>query len=66
MADLIIGIVGDILGHIAVKDLKGSDVGSTDRTGCTDSAQFVILLPQIGFDKFGCSRESQNRDIPPL
>ena len=36
MADLIIGIVGDILGHIAVKDLKGSDVGSTDRTGCTD------------------------------
>jgi hypothetical protein len=39
----------------AIKDLKGSDVGLTDRTSRTDSAQFIILLPQIGFDNFGCS-----------
>jgi len=57
MAPLIIGIVGDILGHVAIKDLKGSNVGLTYRTGRTDSSQFVILLPQIGLDNFGRSQE---------
>jgi hypothetical protein len=58
VAHLIIGIVGDILRHVAIKDLKIGDVGLTYRTGCTDSSQFVVLLPQIGLDNFGRSQES--------
>ena len=57
MAHLIIGIVGDILGHVAIKDLEVGDVGLTYRTGRTDSSQFVILLPQIGLDNFGRSQQ---------
>ena len=57
MSHLIIGIVGDILGHVAIKDFKVSDIGLTYRTGRTDSSQFVILLPQIGLDNFGRSQE---------
>jgi hypothetical protein len=57
MALLIIGIASDILGHVAIKDLKVGDVGLTSRTGRTDSSQFVILLPQIGFDDFSGSQE---------
>ena len=63
MTHLIIGIVGDILGHVAIKDLKISDVGLTNRTGRADSSQFVILLPQISLNNFGCSQEPKNRDV---
>src|ERR1700720_4383950 len=58
MTHLIIGIVGDILGHIAIKDLKVSDVGLTYRTGRADSSQFVILLPQISLNNFAAAARS--------
>ena len=65
MAPLIIGIVGDILGHVAVKDLKVGDVGLTYRPGRTDCSQFVILLPQIGLDNFGRSQQPlESRRLP--
>jgi hypothetical protein len=57
MAHLIIGIVGDILGHVAIKALKVIGVRLTYRTGRTDSSQFVILLPKIDFDDFSRSQE---------
>jgi len=63
MTHLIIGIVGDILGHVAIKDLKVSDVGLTYRTGRADSSQFVILLPQISLNCFGCSQKPKNGDV---
>jgi hypothetical protein len=43
MANLVIGVVGDILWHVAVKDLEVCDIGLAYRTGCADSSQFIIL-----------------------
>ena len=53
MAILIIGIVGDVLGHIAIKNLQVGDVRLTYGVGRTDPAEFVILLPQVGLDYLG-------------
>ena len=64
MAELIIGIVGDILGHVAIKGLKRINVGLTYRTGRTNSAQFVILLPGIDLGNFGRSQESRIATSP--
>ena len=29
-----------------------------------DASQFVVLLPQIGFDDFGCGQEPENGHVP--
>ncbi|HYL43133.1 MAG TPA: hypothetical protein VEU97_07100 [Ktedonobacteraceae bacterium] len=63
VAELILGIVVDILVHIPIQLFKGSGVGSAPRPSWNfavlDSSEFVILLPQIGFEDFGCSQEPE-------
>src|SRR5207237_10898438 len=64
MADLIVGVVVDVLVHVLVQHRKGSGVGwisgSAGDFGVLDAAEFVVLLPQIGFDDFCCRQESKN------
>src|SRR5438034_3600721 len=64
MADLIVGVVVDVLVHVLVQHRKGSGIGwisgSAGDFGILDSAEFVVLLPQIGFDDFCCRQESKN------
>src|SRR5260370_19712028 len=70
VADLILGIVVDILGHVHIQIFKGIGVDVTptpprdyfavDYFVVLDSSQFVVLLPQIGFYDFVCCQESEH------
>ena len=64
MAELILGIVVDILGHVPIQHLKLSDVGFTPAPSwdfaVLDSSAFVLLFPQIAFDDFDRSQETEN------
>src|SRR5205807_10315063 len=57
---LILGIVVDVLAHIRVQHLKGSSIFRTPTPSgdfaVLDAAEFVVLLPRIGFEDF-CRRE---------
>src|SRR4030088_70775 len=50
VAQFIVGIIGDVLSHIAIKVAQSRYVG---RIASADSSQFVILLPQINLYEFG-------------
>ena len=63
VANLVVGIVRDVLRHFAIKPLKRSDIGLTDATGCFYSPEFPILLPQISLDDLSRQEELQYRDI---
>ena len=69
VADLILGIVVNVLRHVAIQLLKGIDVGCTRRSSWNfavwDSSEFVVLSPQIGFENFNCSQEPENCHISP-
>ena len=64
MGELILGIVMDILGHVRIQHRKGSGVGSIPTPAwdfaVLDASQFVVLLPEIGFEGFECGQEAQN------
>ena len=64
MADLIVGVVVDVLVHVLVQHRKrrgiGRIPGSARNFVVLDAAEFVVLLPQIGFDDFCCRQESEN------
>ena len=75
MAELIIGIVLDILGHVAIKNQKAVRVGrvppsgSWRDAGCRisrceiwllGSSEFPVLLPEIAFEDFGRGQEPEN------
>jgi len=67
VAELILSIIVDILGHVPIQYLKGSDVCGAPTSPwhftVLDSAQFVVLLPQIAFDDFDRSQEPENGDV---
>ncbi len=67
MADLILGIVVDILGHVPIQHLQGSDVGFAPAPSwdfaVLDASQFVVLAPQIGFQDFDRGREPENGHV---
>ncbi len=67
MAELILGIVVDILGHVSIQHLKFSDVGCTPASpwnfAVLDTSQFVVLLPQIAFDDFDRSQQPENGHV---
>ncbi len=67
MAELILGIVMDILGHIPIQHEKASDVGGTAASpwdfAVLDASQFVVLLPQVTFDDFDRSQEPENGHV---
>src|SRR5882672_8271741 len=67
MSQLILGIVVDVLVHVAVKNLKGGGVEWTPTPSrnfaILDSSQLVVLLPQIGFENFCSSQKPENGGI---
>ena len=64
MADLIVGVIMDILVHVLIQHLHGRGIGwipsSPWNFAVLDAGEFVVLLPQIGFDDFCCRQESEN------
>jgi len=60
VADLVVGVVGDVLRHVAVKVLKRSDVSGV---AAIDAAELVVLLPEIGLDDLRCGEKLQDRNI---
>jgi hypothetical protein len=69
MADLIVGVVVDVLVHVLVQHRKRRGVGRipgpTRDFVVLDAAEFVVLLPQIGFDDFCCRKEPENGLVVP-
>ncbi len=69
MGNLIIGVIMDILIHVFIEDLNGGGIGRVPSSpwdfGVLDSAKFVVLLPQIGFDEFCCRQEPKNIRVSP-
>jgi hypothetical protein len=64
VGNLIIGVVVDILVHVPIQHLQGGGIGRVPSSpwdfGVLDSAKFVVLLPQIGFDEFCCCQKPKN------
>jgi hypothetical protein len=60
VADLIIGVIGNILGHVAIQVLKCSYVCWIPSI---DSAQFLVLGPEVTLNNLGCRQKTQNGDI---
>ncbi len=67
VAHLIFGIVMDILRHIAIEYLKSLDIrraaAAAGDFAILNAAQFVVLLPQISLDDFGCRQEAQDSRV---
>jgi hypothetical protein len=56
MGDLIIGIVMDVILHFILNNLQGIRVGFVAMAAwdfvVLDAAEFVVLNPKVGFEKF--------------
>src|SRR6266404_568324 len=67
MGHLIFGVVVNVLGHVSIKKRDGGGVGGTSTSAgdfaVLDSPEFVVLLPQIGFEDFGGGQETQDGHI---
>src|SRR3954470_20278945 len=67
MANLIVGVVMDVLVHVPIQHFDSIGVGLTPRSawhfGILDSGELVVLLPQIGLDDFCRRQESENGGI---
>src|SRR5258705_3179499 len=64
VADLIIGVIMDILVHVLIQLLDRRGVGRIPASpwnfAVLDAGEFVVLLPQICFDDFCRRQESEN------
>ena len=67
MAPLVVGIVANVLRHIAVQDLKG---GRVERIAAGDGelivlspSEFGVLLPQIVFYDFRRGEQPEDGDV---
>src|SRR6267378_919575 len=69
MGHLIFSVVVNVLGHVSIKKRDGGGVGWTSTSSgdfaVLDSPEFVVLLPEIGFDEFGRGQEPQDSHITP-
>ncbi len=78
MAEFIIGIVENVLGHVTIQNLEGSRVirvptsGSWRGASCRisrceitllGSSEFPVLFPQIALEDFGGGQEPKNGGI---
>jgi hypothetical protein len=67
VADLILGIVVDILIHVPIEILQRLGVGRAPAAAgdffILDSSEFVVLAPEIALNEFNRGQESQDRDI---
>jgi len=61
VAQLIESVAGDVLGAVAIEFLKGFLVRTLLPGG--NASQFGILLPQVGFNEFGCGYEAQDGGV---
>ena len=63
VGELILGIVVDILVHVPIEHFQGSGVGGTPTPAwdfaVLDASQFVVLLPEIGFEGLERSQEPE-------
>src|SRR4029077_11877174 len=63
MGHLIFSVVVNVLGHVRIEKRNGGGVGGTSTASgdfaVLDSPEFVVLLPQIGFEDFGRGQEPQ-------
>ena len=64
VGNLIICVIMDILIHVLIEDLNGGGIGRVPSSPwdfvVLDAAEFVVLLPQIGFDEFRCRQQPKN------
>ena len=69
MADLIVGVIMDILVHVLIQHFHGGGIGwvpgSPWNFAVLDAGEFVVLLPQIGFNEFCCRQEPKNIRVTP-
>jgi len=67
VGELIVGIVVDVIGHVVINRLQGFGVSFVPASAgdlvILNSSEFVVLLPKIGLENFGCSKESEDRNI---
>ena len=64
VADLVVGVVVDVLVHVLVQHRNGVVVGrvpgSAGDFAVLDAGELVVLLPQIGFNDLGSRQEAEN------
>ena len=60
MAYFIVGVVRDVLRHVAIKIAERGHVGGI---ASLHPSEFVVLLPQISFDEFCGRREPEKRSV---
>src|SRR5207248_10652308 len=67
VAKFIVGVVVDVYGHVLIKDFKGVGVGCITTPArdfaVLDSAEFVVLLPEIALDDFSGGQKPQDGHI---
>ena len=80
VADFIVGVVHDVLGHVAIEHLERSHIirceASADFSAVLHevnrgeslvgrAAEFGVLNPQVGLDLFEGAEEAKNSDVAP-
>ena len=60
MAELVVGVVGDVLRHVAVEVLQRRHVG---RVTAVHAAELVVLLPEVALDQLNRREQTENRDV---
>ena len=60
VAHLVVGVIRNILRHVAIEILKREYIG---RISAVHPAEFVVLLPEIALNQFCCGQKSKDRNI---
>ena len=65
MGEFIVRVVVDVLRHITIKDLKSAGIGRISAAAWNfarvwNTAEFVVLNPEVRFENFGRGSESQH------
>jgi hypothetical protein len=60
VAELVVGVVGDVLRHVPVEVRQRRHVA---RVAAVCAPELVVLLPQIAFDQLGSGQEAQDGDV---
>ena len=67
MALLVVGVVVDVLVHVLVDDGERLGEGAIPPAArdlaVLDAAEFVVLLPEIGFEQLCGGEELENRGV---
>ena len=67
VAELVVGVVVDVLVHVLVQHLDGLGIGvvpaAARHLAVLDARELVVLLPEIGLDDLGGSQESEDRGV---